>query len=317
MSRAPAGKRPASMARPQVPVRVPLAPRTVWRWMLIGGGSLLGVGALVWAMALGVPQRAVAEAAVMGSAAGFTVRQVEIEGTEQQPRLDIYQELLRGGTDSMFGLDVAAARARLISLPWVADARVERRWPDRLRVEIYEKHPVAIWQLNGALQVVDAAGNPLPVGNLADFKELPLVIGVGANAQLADLQRLSARAPALFKALEAAHWVGGRRWDLKMKSGETVSLPQGPDARLAIEKLAAIDRATPLLGRGFVRLDLRIPDKLVVRVSGETGAVARPKPAPARPPVAAPQAAVETPMNGARPDAGPEPAKPSQARMVT
>ncbi len=244
MSRAPAKKRPASMARPQVPVRVPLAPRTVWRWMLIGGGSLLGVGAIVWAVALGVPQRAVAEAAVMGSAAGFTVRQVEIQGTQQQPRLDIYQELLRGGTDSMFGLDVAAARARLISLPWVADARVGRRWPDRLRVEIYEKRPVAIWQLNGALQVVDAAGNPLPVGNLADFKELPLVIGVGANAQLADLQRLSARAPALFKALEAAHWVGDRRWDLKMKSGETVSLPQGPDATLAIEKLAAIDRAT-------------------------------------------------------------------------
>ena len=192
---------------------------------------------------------------------------------------------------------------------------MERRWPDRLRVDITEKRPVAIWQLNGALQVVDAAGNPLPVEDLAEFKDLPLVIGVGANAQLAEFQRLSARAPALFSQLEAAHWVGGRRWDLKMTSGETVSLPQGPDARLAIEKLAAIDRATPLLGRGFVRLDLRIPDKLVVRVSGETGAVARP--APARPPIAkpqsaSPQAGTEKPMTAVQPDAGPE-----QVRMVT
>lgn len=285
-------RRPAARA-PASAVRVPVAPQRIWRWMIWSGGLLGFAGLGAWALALGVPQRIGASAAVSTSAAGFTVRQVEIEGNVRQPRLDIYQELLRGGTDSMIAVDVRDARARLMTLPWVADASVERRWPDRIRVRIVEKAPVAIWQLNGVLSVVDAAGNPLPVDDVADYRDLPLVIGVGANMQVADLGTLSARAPALFERLAVAHWIGGRRWDLKMKSGETISLPQGPEAAAALERLAAIDRATPLFGRGFVRLDLRIPDKLVVRVSGEAGAVAKPSSAPPPGPRAAAAPATE------------------------
>lgn len=264
-------------------VRVPIDARRIWRGLLIGFGGLAALGGIVWAMALGVPQQAATALTVGTSAAGFSVRQVDIDGVERQPRLTIYQEVLRGGTNAMLAVDVADVRTRLLALPWVADASVERRWPDRIRIRIVEKQPVAVWQVNGVLQVVDADGKPLPVEDVRDFRHLPLLVGEGANAEVASFQALQTRAPALFEQLQAATWVGGRRWDLRMVSGETVSLPQGPDAVAALERLAAIDRATPILGRGFARLDLRIPDKLVVRVSGEAGAVARPSTAPTRP----------------------------------
>lgn len=280
-------KRPRPAARPKaaaMPVRVPVDARRIWRGLLFGFGGLALAGGLVWAVALGLPQQAAAAVTVGSSAAGFSVRHVDIEGVARQPRLPIYQEVLRGGTNAMLAVDVGAVRERLLALPWVEDASVERRWPDRIRIRITEKKPAAVWQVHGTLRVVDAEGRTLPVDDVRAFRDLPLLVGDGANAQVAEFQRLNARAPALFGSLVGATWVGGRRWDLKMKSGETISLPEGADAAAALERLAAIDRATPLLGRGFVRLDLRIPDKLVVRVSGEAGAVAKPSASPPGPP---------------------------------
>jgi cell division protein FtsQ len=259
----------------------------MWRLILWGGGGLLVAVGLVWAVALGLPQRATHELAVTTAAAGFTVRQIEIAGISRQPRLAVYEALLSGGTDAMAGIDLAEARTRLLALPWVADARIERRWPGTLRVAIVEKKPMALWQHRGVIRLIDRTGEPLPADDLREFAHLPLVVGPGANAQAAELQALATRAPALFRHLRAATWIGGRRWDLRMASGETVSLPEGAYAGPALERLAAIDRATPILGRGFVRFDLRIPDKLVVRVSREAGAIAKPRDTP---PASAPAA---------------------------
>jgi cell division protein FtsQ len=104
--------------------------------------------------------------------------------------------------------------------------------------------------------------------------------------------------------MEAALWVGKRRWDLRMKSGETISLPEGPAAEAALMRFADMNRQTPLLGRGFVRFDLRLPDKMVVRVGGEPGQPVKPRPEPsppAAPPVAAAPATPESqPMQTAR-----------------
>lgn len=281
-----ARRKPASKARTSstpAAVRVPVAPHRIWRWLLWGGGGLLTVGALAWGLALGLPQRTAEHIIVATGAAGFTVRQVEIDGVEQQPRLAIYQELLRGGTDSMFAVDVEDARTRLKALPWVKDASVERRWPDRVVVRITEHQPVAVWQLNGVLRVIDGNGDALPVSDVHQFRHLPLVIGPDANRHAAQLARLSSHAPDLFRQLKAATWIGGRRWNLVMDSGELIQLPHGDGAAPALERLAAMHRATPVLGRGFTRLDLRIEDKLVVQVAGDPGAVARPSVAPNRP----------------------------------
>lgn len=286
MSGRPGKQRPAAK-----PVAVPVAPRTAWRLI----GSVLTVlvigGAVTWAIAARVPEKAMMAAATTGSAAGFSVRQVDISGATHQPRLSIYREVLHGGSDSMWLIDLGDTRARLQELPWVKDVSIQRRWPDRLDVRVTERRPAALWQQHGHMKLIDAEGAVLPVDDLVPFSGLPLVVGAGARHEAAGLLHLMAAEPKIAGQMESAQWIGGRRWDVRLKSGETLSLPEGPAARAALARFAEINRTTPLLGRGFVRIDMRIPDKMVVRVGGEPGAVARPRPE-LRPPEPRPPVAV-------------------------
>ena len=271
-------------AAPQ-PVAIPVAPRTAWR-LILGSVATLGVtAAVVWAIAVGLPRSATMGIATAASNAGFTVRQVEIEGAQNLPRLSIYRELLQGGSDSMLLADLDEMRERLVALPWVKDAEIQRRWPDRLQIRITERKPAALWQWKGRIRLIDAEGQVLPTPDLAQFGTLPLLVGEHARLQAPGILKIVASRPDLSDQVEAALWVGDRRWDVRMKSGETVSLPEGPQAEASWLRFADVHKQTPLLGRGFVRFDLRIPDKMVVRVETDPGQTVKPRPSP---PAAAP-----------------------------
>src|SRR3546814_11905036 len=65
-------------------------------------------------------------------------------------------------------------------------------------------------------------------------------------------------------------WVGNRRWDLRFRSGETLSLPEGAaEAKKALAKFAHMDGANRLLGRGILRFDMRDPSRFVLRLPHE------------------------------------------------
>ena len=310
-TRARSRKAPAA-----APVRLPVAPRTAWRLILGSVVILGGAAALTWAMAARVPEKAVLAAATSGSEAGFVVRQVEISGAVNQPRLSIYREVLDGGSDSMLLTDLPAMQARLKALPWVKDVSIQRRWPDRLEITVQERRPAALWQQHGRIRLIDADGELLPAEDLAPFARLPLLVGAGAREQAASLLQLISDHPELAEDMRAALWVGQRRWDIRMKSGETISLPEGPAARLALARFADAHRDTPLLGRGFVRFDLRIPDKMVVRVGGEPGQPARPRPEP-RPPTAVPPQAGAPAGAAPQPGSASAPAQPVQTARIS
>ena len=150
---------------------------------------------------------------------------------------------------------------------WIKDARVSRRLPDTLVIDIVERKPAAVWQHGGQLSLIDDGGIVLEPVALNAMPDLPLVIGPDANVQATALTELMAKAPRLKPMLAGATWVGGRRWDLKFQSGETLALPEGDrDASRALIKFTEMDTADRLLGRGFVRFDMRDPAKMFVRV---------------------------------------------------
>ena len=140
---------------------------------------------------------------------------------------------------------------------------------------LIDENPI-LRRVNRSLaDVVVARGQPnsdnLPYGTLKQGTNiwicLPLVIGPGANAQSRGLDELLTAAPSLRPQLESATWVGRRRWDLNFQTGETVALPEGQaEAKAALAKFARLDKSAGLLGRGIVRVDLRIPGKMVVRL---------------------------------------------------
>ena len=102
-------RKPSAAQRTQV--KLPVAPRTAWR-LIAGSLGVLGLAAFgTWAIAARVPEKTLLAVATTGSEAGFVVRQVEITGAVNQPRLSIYRELLEGGSDAMLLTDLPAMRA--------------------------------------------------------------------------------------------------------------------------------------------------------------------------------------------------------------
>jgi cell division protein FtsQ len=113
----------------------------------------------------------------------------------------------------------------------------------------------------------------LETARLEAMPELPLVVGGGANRRIGDLAALIERAPRLRPLIAGATWVGDRRWDLRFSGGEVLMLPEGEEAsRRAIERFALMDQQDPMLGRGFVRIDMRDSRRTYIRISRDPGA---------------------------------------------
>lgn len=242
------------------------------------GFFLLAIGAVAL-IALDIPSKAATSAGAVLGRAGFAVAGFEVEGLED--RVDrkalvhaiVAEELERAAERSdaeaaaQLLVDGSGIRDRLLQFGWVKDARVSRRLPDRLLVDIVERIPAALWQDKDQLALIDAQGVVLERVPVTQMPDLPLLIGPGANRQAEPLRKMMETVPTLKPQLASATWVGGRRWDLNFQSGETVTLPEGEaPAKAALHKFANLDKSQGLLGRGLLRFDLRQRGKMIVRL---------------------------------------------------
>ena len=232
---------------------------------------LLAIGAVVL-IALEIPTRVGDEAGEAVGRAGFRVKSVDVQGLRQMDPGPVYAIALGQQTTAMPLVDVHGIRERLLKFGWVKDARVSRRLPDTLVIDIVEREPAALWQDKQQLSLIDSEGVVLDRVPVDKMPDLPLLIGPGANAQAQALNALLADVPTLKPQLASATWVGRRRWDLNFQSGETVALPEGErPASAALTRFAKMDRSSGLLGRGILRFDLRIPGKMIARLPRAPG----------------------------------------------
>ena len=248
---------------------------------LVFGAFVLAIG-LVVLVALDIPAKAERTAAAAVGEAGFKISGYQIVGLNHMNRtlVDavVTDELRRAADEAGSAkapqalVSVAEIRRRLLGFGWVKDARVSRRLPDTLVIDIVERTPAALWQNEGRLALIDKEGVVLDRVPVDGMPDLPLLIGPGANGQEEELGTLMGAVPTLKPQLASATWVGGRRWDLNFQSGETVALPESDEAaRAALMKFARVDKESGLLGRGIVRFDLRVPGKMIVRLPRAPG----------------------------------------------
>jgi cell division protein FtsQ len=207
------------------------------------------------------------------NAAGFHIASVSLAGQKQVRREEIFATAGVTERTSLLFLDVEAARERLKSIPWIADASVRKLYPDRLQIVITEREPFALWQLDGKVSVISADGTVLAGTVERHFSSLPFVVGKGAEKQARNILAVLDRYPDLRDQVRASIFVAERRWNLRLKNGLDIRLPE-TDVYAALDRLVAFDRQKNLLSRDIVAIDLRLPDRLTVRLS-EAAAQAR------------------------------------------
>jgi cell division protein FtsQ len=206
------------------------------------------------------------------NAAGFRITTLSLAGKQQLTREQILAAAGITPNTSLLFLDAGSARARLKSNPWIAEATVLKLYPGRLHIAITERHAFALWQLDGKVSVIADDGTVLDRTLSGRFAHLPLVVGAGAATRAKEFLALLNRTPAIGKRTRAAVLVAERRWNLVLDNGIDVRLPEH-NADQALQTLAKFDAEKNLLSRDITAIDLRLPDRLTVRLADDAYAV--------------------------------------------
>jgi len=199
---------------------------------------------------------------------GLTVTDIAVEGRTTTDTATILAALDAHAGTPILAVSPARAKQQLEALPWVRSAAIERRLPGTLYVHLVERRPLAVWQHDGGkLDLIDRDGAVIPVTDLSRFAKLPSVIGDDqARHGATQLLDLLAGEPELAARVTAVTMVGDRRWDVRIDNMINVLLPED-DMSSAWAKLAQLERTTRILQRDVEAVDLRLPDRLVMRVT--------------------------------------------------
>jgi cell division protein FtsQ len=199
---------------------------------------------------------------------GFRITSIALAGGRQLTREEILTTAGVTGRSSLLFLDATAARARLKANPWIAEATVLKLYPGRLHIKITEREAFALWQKDGKVAVISADGTVVENFVSQRFTRLPMVVGTGADVKARDFLAVVDGLPAIRDQLHASILVADRRWNLRLKNGITVRLPEdGID--MALRTLVDLDRDKKLLSRDIDVVDLRLADRVTVRLTDD------------------------------------------------
>jgi cell division protein FtsQ len=204
---------------------------------------------------------------------GFRIATITINGRKQLSQDEILAVGGVNGRSSLLFLDAAVVRDKLKANPWIADATVLKLYPDRLQIDIAERSPFALWQVDGRLSLIADDGAVLESYVTPRFRSLPLVVGAGAQTRAREFLVLLDRYPQVRSVTKAVILVGERRWNLRLNEGVDVRLPEN-DVGNALATLTRLDQEDRLFSRDITAIDMRLPDRLTVRLS-EDAAKAR------------------------------------------
>jgi len=204
----------------------------------------------------------------LANSAGFRITEVAINGRNHLSQDDVLAIGGITGRSSLLFLDATTLRDKLKANPWISDATILKLYPGRLQIDVVERAAFALWQQDGRLTVIAEDGAVLEPFIARRFATLPLVVGKGADTQARDFIALLDRYPQVRAATRAAIFVGERRWNLRLKDGLDVRLPEN-DVGNALAMLSKLDKEDGLFSRDIVAIDMRLPDRLTVQLSEE------------------------------------------------
>ena len=197
---------------------------------------------------------------------GFEVENILIEGrVHTDPAILKAIINVRKG-DPLFAFDPVSAKEGIEKIAWVESAHVQRRLPDTLYIKLNERKPLALWQKDKKLKVIDTNGEVIPMRNLDGFSNLVIVLGEKAPEHTAELFQILIGEPEIFMNIESAGLIAERRWDIIMKNDVRIKLPEN-DVALALSRLAKAQGEDKILDKDVMAIDLRDPERMIVRTN--------------------------------------------------
>jgi cell division protein FtsQ len=204
----------------------------------------------------------------LANSAGFRITAVVINGRKQLTQDEVLAIGGVNGRSSLLFLDAAVVRDKLKANPWISEATVLKLYPGQLQIDLVERSAFALWQQDGRLSVISEDGAVLEPYVSRRFISLPLVVGKGAETRARDFLALLDRYPQVRTVTKAVILVGERRWNLRLKDGLDVRLPEN-DVGNALAALSKLDKEDRLFSRDIVAVDMRLPDRLTVQLSDD------------------------------------------------
>ena len=195
--------------------------------------------------------------------AGLRLETIEVRGRSHTPKPVIIaaSELTLG--EPMLTISLPALHERLSTIGWISTVAVERRMPSTIRVEITERVPMALLQTEDGHRVIDETGTVIAGADPSSFGHLTVVAGNSAARNAAPILNILRTEPELFAEVWAVTFQSERRWDVHLRSGIRVRLPE-TDPRTAWSQLAIIDHSKQITDRDLAVIDMRVPDQMIV-----------------------------------------------------
>lgn len=196
--------------------------------------------------------------------AGFEVQNILVEGRVHTD-VDVLKAIINVQKgDPIFSLSPQEAREMIEKLSWVKSARIERRLPDTIFINLEERTPLALWQNNNKLALIDEEGVVLTRRNLKRFEDLIIIVGKGAPKEAFGFLSTLEAEPTIEERVQSAVLVSGRRWDLVTQNNVTIQLPQ-QDAGFALRRLAVLQDQDDIFSKPLKSIDIRNSEKIVVQ----------------------------------------------------
>ncbi len=193
------------------------------------------------------------------------IRYVQVEGAFQYiDKQDIKKTISPLLQRGYFSVDLQAIQLAIMDLPWTEKVKVQRIWPDRLKLRVYEQQPVVRWQVGSLLNI---RGDIFKPRNIDRFQSLPVLYAPIAQRlqmlQVMDGLKLSLMDQGLYLA---EFRVSERQsWWLEMENGMIIELGRFQP----LQKFTRLMQALTVTGSELVEkiayIDTRYPNGFAVR----------------------------------------------------
>jgi len=196
---------------------------------------------------------------------GLVVKEVIVEGRAKTNKTDLLAALQISEGDSILRININKIRERINKLPWIKSVRVERHFPNKISLSLVERVPLARWQKNRQLSLIDTQGDIIPRVDLARFLHLPIIIGENAPKLARQILKILSKEPHLFRRVRSVTLVSDRRWDVRLDNQIDVHLPE-KNPQKAWAHLATVEHGHSILGSEVQGIDMRLENQLIIKL---------------------------------------------------